>query len=176
MITEEVVASVAASLGISTNKARRLALTALPAGFVRSLRPRTVLVEGATDVAVLGELLDVAVLAVDGKHVFPLAVAVARALGCHVQVVLDGDEADHRAEHGTRRVLAELTDVRVHVLPGDLETVLAGWPSFVDALARNGSDLRAKFPAAYAAAARAARRDDLPLPLSATIRALSDLG
>ncbi len=157
-------AHVAASLGISTNRARRLAHTALPAGFVRSVTqaPRVLLVEGATDAAVFGALVEVPVLAVGGKHVLPLAVAVARAHGAEVEVVLDGDDGLHRAHHGSRRVLAELAGVPVHVLPGDLESVLAQWPSFTEALHRNGSTLEVKNPAAYATAARGASTADLP--------------
>jgi len=170
MISEEVVARVATSLGISTNKARRLALTALPAGFVRSLLPGVVLVEGTTDEAVFAELLPVPVLAVGGKHVLPLAVAVTRAHDCRVSlVIVDGDDDVHRAQHGTQRVLDELPDVPTIVLPGDLEDVLATWPSFLDALQRNSSDLTSKDASAYATAARAATRADLPASLESVI-------
>ncbi|PRY15356.1 hypothetical protein [Kineococcus rhizosphaerae] len=174
MIGEEAVAHVAALLAISTNRARRLAHTALPAGFVLRVGvPHVVLVEGATDVAVFSAVLATPVVAVGGKHLLPLAVAVARARGATVEVVLDGDEHDHRAEHGTRRVLAALDElagrdgrVRVHVLPGDLEHCLASWPSFLDALHRDGSGLDRKDPAAYARAATRAGRDDLPAVLT----------
>ncbi|WP_432543127.1 OLD family protein [Kineococcus sp. SYSU DK002] len=151
-------ARVAASLGISTNRARRLAHTALPAGFASALTgPRVVLVEGATDAAVFGALLDTPVLAVGGKHVLPLAVAVARAHGVDVAaVVLDGDDEHHRAHHGTRRVRDALTGVPVHVLAGDLEAALAGWAGFTEALRRTGSTPGDKDPAAYATAARSA--------------------
>ncbi|WP_432513172.1 hypothetical protein [Kineococcus sp. SYSU DK001] len=171
MIPEEAVARVAASLGISTNRARRLAHTALPAGFASALTyPRVVLVEGATDVAVFGALLDAPVLAVGGKHVFPLAVAVARALGVDVvAVVLDGDDDHHRAHHGTRRVRDALTDVPVHVLAGDLEAALESWPGFTEALRRTGSVPGGKDPAAYAAAARSA-----PPPRSGDLATLVD--
>ena len=168
MVSEETVAQVAASLGISTNRARRLAHTALPAGFVRSVSgaPRALLVEGPTDVAVFSALLDVPVVAVGGKHVLPLAVAVARALGCEPRTVLDADAHHHRAHRGSERLLDQLAGTPVHVLPVDLETALSQWPSFLDALHRNGSDLSRKDPVAYAAAARTAVRDDLPAALA----------
>ncbi|GAA0293651.1 hypothetical protein GCM10009528_08170 [Kineococcus aurantiacus] len=171
-------AHVAACLGTSTNRARRLAHTALPAGFARAVTvPRVVLVEGATDAAVLGALLAVPVVAVGGKHVFPLAVAVARAHGADVDVVLDSDAGDHRAHHGSRRVQAALAaaPVRLHVLPGDLEVSLAGWASFLHALHRDGGALD-KDPARYAAAARAASRADLPPTLSCLITEVLDHG
>jgi hypothetical protein len=175
VIGEEVVARVATSLSISTNRARRLAHTALPAGFVRAVAatPRALLVEGPTDVAVLSALLDAPVLGVGGKHVLPLAVAVARALGCAPQVVLDADSGHHRAHRGSERLLEQLRGTVVHLLPVDLETVLADWPSFLEALSRNGSSLDAKDAPAYAAAARAARRDDLPPELTRLLGAFT---
>ena len=171
MIDEEAVARVAASLSISTNRARRLAHTALPAGFARSVAsaPRALLVEGPTDVAVFSALLDPPVVAAGGKHVLPLAVAVARALGCVPGVVLDADTHHHRAHRGSERLLDQLRGTVVHVLPVDLETALGGWPSFLRALSRTGSGLGAKDPRAYAAAARAARREDLPPDLAALL-------
>jgi hypothetical protein len=175
VVDEEAVAQVAASLSISTNRARRLAHTALPAGFARSVAgaPRVLLVEGSTDVAVFSALLDLPVVAVGGKHVLPLAVALARALGCAPGVVLDADAGQHRAHRGSERLLdqlrGQLREPAVHVLPVDLETTLGGWPSFLDALLRAGSGLDAKDPRAYAAAARAARRDDLPPDLVALL-------
>ncbi|MFD0482642.1 hypothetical protein ACFQ46_08570 [Kineococcus sp. GCM10028916] len=164
MISEEAVAHVAASLRISTNRARRLAHTALPAGFVRSVSrtSEALLVEGPTDVAVFSALVDVPVLAVGGKNVLPLAVAVARAHGCEPRVVLDADAHHHRAHRGSERLLDLLSGTVVHVLPVDLEAALRDWPSFLAALHRTGSGLGAKDPAAYAAAVGEARRDDLP--------------
>jgi hypothetical protein len=144
-----------------------MAHTALPAGFVRSVQgpPRALLVEGPTDVAVFSALVDVPVLAVGGKNVLPLAVAVARAHGCEPQVVLDADVHHYRARRGSERLLDQLAGTVVHVLPVDLEAALREWPSFLEALPRNGSGLSAKDPAAYAVAVAAARRDDVPAAL-----------
>ena len=171
MLDEEALARVAAALSTSTNRARRLAHTALPAGFVRAVAgvPRVLLVEGPTDVAVLTALLDVPVLAVGGKHVLPLAVAVARAVGCEPGVVLDADSTHHRAHRASARLLDELRGTLVHLLPDDLEATLLQWPSFLDALSRTGSGLDAKDPRAYAAASRAAGRGDLPPDLAALL-------
>ncbi|WP_380170350.1 hypothetical protein ACFEMC_14880 [Kineococcus sp. DHX-1] len=166
MVPEDVVALVATTLGTSTNRARRLVRTALPAGFVLQVagQSRVVLVEGATDVAVLTVLLAGAapVVAAGGKHALPLAAAVARALGAVVDVVLDADDgpaAGHRAREDSRRVLAELGDVPVHVLPGDLETCLAQWPAFLRALPGGLT----KDAAAYGRAAQAARSSPPPV-------------
>ncbi|MEZ0166593.1 hypothetical protein AB2L27_17680 [Kineococcus sp. LSe6-4] len=165
MVPEDVVARVATTLETSTNRARRLVRTALPAGFVLQVsgRARVVLVEGPTDVAVLGVLLGgrVPVVAAGGKHLLPLAAALAGALGTAVDVVLDGDDgpgAGHRARQDSLRVRAELTGVPVHVLPGDLETCLARWPAFVRALPRGLT----KDAGAYARAAAAALPEGAP--------------
>lgn len=175
MVPEDVVALVATTLGTSTTRARRLVRTALPAGFVLQVagQPRVVLVEGATDAAVLAALLHTGppVVAVGGKHVLPLAAATARALGAAVDVVLDADDgpgAGHRAREDSRRVRAELEDVPVHVLPGDLETCLAQWPAFLVALPAGLT----KDAAAYGRAATAARSSEPPPVLA---RLLGDL-
>ncbi len=176
MVPEDVVARVATTLGTSTNRARRLVRTALPAGFVLQVagQPRAVLVEGATDVAVLAALLRTGppVVAAGGKHALPLAAAVARALGAAVDVVLDADDgphAGHRAREDSRRVRAELVDVPVHVLPGDLETCLAQWPAFLSALPEGLT----KDAAAYGRAAQAARSSPPPV-LARLIQDLRD--
>ncbi|MCI2238501.1 hypothetical protein MO973_17290 [Paenibacillus sp. TRM 82003] len=188
---EDAVALVAAALGTSTARARRLARTALPPGFARSAREAAVrgravlLVEGATDAAVLGPLLHgpsgPVVLAVGGKHLLPLAGAVAQALGASWHAVVDGDAdgwrrarnrsrartTHHRA---TAQVLRLLPPQRVTVLPDALEAELALWPSFVAALRAHGGDLTgpgAKDPARYAAAAAAATAADAPALLLA---------
>jgi hypothetical protein len=176
VIPEEAVAHVAATLGTSTARARRLAHTALPAGFVRSVRgaAAVVLVEGPTDVAVLQVLLPgVPVVAAGGKNVLPLAAAVASALGAAAHVVLDADSGGWRRagnpglarvnhRRATERVLTALGAVPRTVLPDDLEAELAGWPSFLEALRNSGSTLLEKDPRAYAQAAARAGRTDLP--------------
>ena len=180
-------AHVAATLGTTTARARRLAHTALPAGFVRSARgaARVVVVEGPTDVAVLAVLLPrVEVLAAGGKNVLPLAAAVALALGARAHVVLDADSGGWRRatnpglarvnhRRATARVTAALGDVPHTLLPDDLEAELTGWPSFLAELSRGGSSLRAKDPAAYAAAAGRAGLDDLPDALRALVAAVA---
>lgn len=184
-------AHVAAFLGTTTARARRLAHTALPAGFVRSVQGAgaVVVVEGATDVAVLGVLLSrlatgtrppqagvvggVVVVAAGGKNVLPLAAAVCLALGARVHVVLDADAGGWRRagnpglarvnhRRATARVLGALGDVPRSVLPDDLEAELAGWPSFLRELTLAGSVLTEKDPAAYAVAAARADLADLP--------------
>ncbi|MEW1958136.1 hypothetical protein [Kineococcus sp. NPDC059986] len=170
MVSEEVVARVAATLGTSTNRARRLARTALPAGFVLQVarHRHVVLVEGATDAAVLDVLLGgrLPVLAVGGKHLLPLAAALAGAHGAAVDVVLDGDDgegAGHRAREDSRRVRDALPGVPVHVLPGDLESCLARWPAFLAALPGGLT----KDAVAYARAATAALASEPPPELRA---------
>ncbi|NAZ87726.1 hypothetical protein [Kineococcus indalonis] len=190
---EDAVALVAASLGTSTARARRLARTALPPGSVRSARAAAargrpvLLVEGATDAAVLTVLLGgdgPLVVAAGGKHVLPLAAAVAGAVGADWHVLVDGDgdgwqraanRSRARATHArsTRRVLDALPPQRCTVLPDALEAELAGWPSFVAALRRLGGELSgpaAKDPARYAAAAAAAGTADAPERLVALRR------
>jgi len=180
------VAQVAATLGTTTSRARRLAHTALPAGFVRAAQDadRVVVVEGPTDVAVLAVLLPrVRVLAAGGKNVLPLAAAVALALGAGVHVVADADSGGWRraanpslarANHrrATARVLAALGGVPHTLLPDDLEAELAGWPSFLAGLAGRGATLLDKDPAAYAAAAAGAGRHDLPPVLRGLVTAV----
>ncbi|MEZ0491031.1 hypothetical protein AB2L28_02120 [Kineococcus sp. TBRC 1896] len=165
----------ATTLGTSTNRARRLVRTALPAGFVLQVsgQARVVLVEGVTDAAVLTALLQghPPVVAVGGKHLLPLAAALAGALGAAVDVVLDGDDgpaAGHRAREDSRRVREALAGTPVHVLPGDLEACLARWPAFLAALP---AGLR-KDPVAYARAAATARGTAAPPELAALLTAL----
>ncbi|MGI4896568.1 MAG: TOPRIM nucleotidyl transferase/hydrolase domain-containing protein [Janthinobacterium lividum] len=177
-------ALVATTLATSTSRARRLAHTALPAGFVSSAATsaRVLLVEGATDRVVLAALLieypDVAVLEVGGKHLLPLGAAVARAVGARVHVLLDGDgdgwrrqanSARARSTHrrSTSAVLSQLGATPSTVLPDDLETELAQWPSFVQALTHGGGRLRRKDPLAYADAVARAGCADLPPGLAA---------
>ncbi|WP_432505438.1 hypothetical protein [Kineococcus arenarius] len=192
-VPEDVVAQVAAFLGTSTARARGLARTALPPGFVRAVRgaaghgPAVLLVEGATDAAVLTALLDgPVVLAVGGKHLLPAAGAVAEALGARWHALVDGDaDGWRRAANRTRTravhrrstaaVVRLLPPPRCTVLPDDLEAELARWPSFVAALHRHGGRLSgpgAKDPARYAAAAAEARADDAPERLLALGRLL----
>ncbi|WP_432548922.1 hypothetical protein [Kineococcus auxinigenes] len=182
-VPEDVVAQVAAFLGTSTARARGLARTALPPGFVRAVRGASahgravLLVEGATDAAVLTPLLrGPVVLAVGGKHLLPVAGAVAEALGADWHALVDGDadgwrraanRARARAVHrrSTAAVLRLLPPQRCTVLPDALEAELARWPSFVAALHRHGGQLSgpdAKDPARYAAAAAEARAADAP--------------
>ncbi|NAZ78341.1 hypothetical protein GTQ99_23460, partial [Kineococcus sp. T13] len=59
------------------------------------------------------------------------------------------------------QVLADLAPAPVTTLPDDLEAELARWPSFAVPAAKD--------PAAYAAAARAAARDDLPPTLRSVL-------
>ncbi len=193
-------ARVASSLGTSTARARGLARTALPPGFARSAAAAAargeavLLVEGATDAAVLGALLRgpgaPLVLAAGGKHVLPLAAAVAGALGARWHVLLDGDgegwrraanRSRARAVHrrGTERVLAALGAQRCTVLADALEAELARWPSFLRALHGLGGALSgpgAKDPARYAAAAAGAAADDAPAALLALRGRLSGPG
>ncbi|WP_337059989.1 hypothetical protein [Kineococcus sp. G2] len=188
---EDAVALVAAALGTSTARARRLARTALPPGFARSARRAgeqgraVLLVEGTTDAAVLGPLLSgpagPVVLAVGGKHPMPLAGAVAQAVGASWHAVVDGDadgwrrarnRSRARTAHrrATAEVLRQLPPQRVTVLPDALEAELALWPSFVAALRAHGGDLTgpgAKDPARYAAAAADADPADAPARLLA---------
>ncbi len=195
-------AQVAAFLGTSTARARRLARTALPPGFVRSAAAAAthgcpvLVVEGATDAAVLAPLLGAAaaepsrgtatpvVLAAGGKHVLPLAAAVVQALGADWHVLVDGDadgwrraanRSRARAVHrrSTAGVVRLLPPQRCTVLPDALEAELARWPSFVAALQRHGGELTgpaAKDPARYAAAAAEARTADAPERLLALRR------
>ena len=177
-------ARVAADLGTSTSRTRRLALTALPAGFARSATAatRVLLVEGPTDRAVLAVLLagreGTVVLDVGGKHLLPFAAALVRGLGGSPHVLLDGDaEGWRRADNPARArtthrrstdaVLAQLRGTGATVLVDDLEAELAQWPSFVAALEGAGGALRVKDPARYATAAREADPADLPPVLRA---------
>ncbi|WP_432523323.1 TOPRIM nucleotidyl transferase/hydrolase domain-containing protein [Kineococcus sp. SYSU DK006] len=184
MVGEEAVAFVAASLRTSTARARRLAHTALPAGFARSVAgaARVLLVEGATDAAVFGVLLEgsgVRVVAAGGKHALPLAAALCRAHGAAVHVVLDGDGGAWRrsrtpararatARRATAQVLADLAPAPVTTLQDDLEAELAQWPSFTVPATKD--------PAAYEAAARAAARDDLPVVLRTVLAEVREHG
>ena len=184
MVGEEAVAFVAASLRTSTARARRLAHTALPAGFARSVAgaAQVLLVEGATDAAVFGVLLEgsgVRVVAAGGKHVLPLAAALCRAHGAAVHVVLDGDGGAWRrsrtpararatARRATAQVLADLAPAPVTTLPDDLEAELAQWPSFTVPATKD--------PAAYEAATRAAARDELPAVLRSVLLDVSGAG
>ncbi|WP_369052744.1 TOPRIM nucleotidyl transferase/hydrolase domain-containing protein [Kineococcus terrestris] len=195
-------ALVAAGAGTSANRARAAAAHLPPEVLAAAGAPRAVLVEGATDRAVLGVLLvragcPVPVVAAGGKQPLRLAHALLRAAGTACHVVVDGDargwtragnrsraRAVHRRQ--TAAVLAWLpgaaglvpgdpttTTAACTVWHDDLEAELEQWPSFAAALLAAGGEPRGKEPARYAAAAAAASPRDLPAGLRALLAAVA---
>ncbi|WP_432545474.1 TOPRIM nucleotidyl transferase/hydrolase domain-containing protein [Kineococcus sp. SYSU DK004] len=195
-------ALVAAGAGTSANRARAAAAHLPPDVRAVAGAPRAVLVEGATDRAVLGVLLQrtgsgVPVVAAGGKQPLRLAHALLRAAGTACHVVVDGDargwtragnrsraRAVHRRQ--TAAVLAWLpgaaglapgapttTTATCTVWHDDLEGELEEWPSFTAALLAAGGEPRCKDAARYAAAAAAAAPQDLPAGLRALLAAVT---